>query len=316
MRRALACAAVLALAAAASAAARAPAPGRARRRHARSAGVRLGEPAAQVQAALGGSFGVCRGCARPTWYFTYRPFDQQGLGVELTGGRVSAVYTLWQPPGWHGPKGLVLGASEDAVNARLGPAPADRVRGLRRTRPRRGGRAHRVLRPERQALGLRAPPRAGEPLPVIELADVQAAARRLDGVANRTPVVTFADARRPRRRGGPRQGGVLPARRRLQVPRRLQQDRLAAGGRPAQRRRRVLVRQPRAGGGDRGAAARHDGDDPHAGGRAAREGRRDARLRRRDRPVRPLDGAPRGDRRAARRASAGSSSCVRTTTRS
>lgn len=65
------------------------------------AGVRLGEPAARVRAQLGRDYGVCRGCATTTWYFTYRRFDDQGLGVELTGGRVSAVYTLWQPPGWH-----------------------------------------------------------------------------------------------------------------------------------------------------------------------------------------------------------------------
>jgi hypothetical protein len=65
------------------------------------AGVRLGEPAAQVRAHLGGDYGVCRGCATTTWYFTYRRFDDKGLGIELTRGRVSAVYTLWQPPGWH-----------------------------------------------------------------------------------------------------------------------------------------------------------------------------------------------------------------------
>ena len=120
MRRALACATVLALAAAAPAAARLPrlgalVPGRS------LGNVRLGEPAAQVRAALGGFYGACRGCSVPTWYFTYRAFEQHGLGVELTGGRVSAVYTLWQPPGWRGPKGLVLGATEAAVDARLGP---------------------------------------------------------------------------------------------------------------------------------------------------------------------------------------------------
>ena len=65
------------------------------------AGVRLGEPAAQVRAQLGRDYGVCRGCTTTTWYFTYRRFDDHGLGVELTGGRVSAVYTLWQPAGWH-----------------------------------------------------------------------------------------------------------------------------------------------------------------------------------------------------------------------
>lgn len=80
-------------------------------------GVRLGEPAAQVRKQLGSDYGVCRGCATPTWYFTYRRFDDRGLGVELTAGRVSAVYTLWQPPGWHAGT-LRLGDPQ----ARIGPA--------------------------------------------------------------------------------------------------------------------------------------------------------------------------------------------------
>lgn len=78
-------------------------------------GVRLGEPAAEVRRTLGRGFGVCRGCATPTWYFTYRRFDDEGLAVELTRGRVSAVYTLWQPPGWHDTRGVRLGAPEAQV---------------------------------------------------------------------------------------------------------------------------------------------------------------------------------------------------------
>jgi hypothetical protein len=118
MRRAFTCAAVgaLLLAPAASAALPQPGslvPGRS------LAGVRLGEPAADVRAALGQRYGVCRGCAHTTWYFTYRPFEQRGLAVELTRGRVSAVYTLWQPEGWHAPGGLELGAVEaEVTNAR------------------------------------------------------------------------------------------------------------------------------------------------------------------------------------------------------
>src|SRR5262249_14140927 len=50
--------------------------------------------------------------------------------------------------------------------------------------------AHRLLRAERQRLGLRPHARERESLPVIELADVQAAAERLRGVAHRTPVLT------------------------------------------------------------------------------------------------------------------------------
>ena len=81
------------------------------------AGVRLGEPAAQVRRHLGTDYGVCRGCATTTWYFTYRRFDDKGLGVELTRGRVSAVYTLWQPPGWHSRKTTIGDPQE-----KIGPA--------------------------------------------------------------------------------------------------------------------------------------------------------------------------------------------------
>jgi hypothetical protein len=79
------------------------------------AGIRLGAPAAEVRARLGRGFGICRDCATPTWYFTYHRFDDRGLAVELTRGRVSAVYTLWQPPGWHDTRGLRLGAPEAQV---------------------------------------------------------------------------------------------------------------------------------------------------------------------------------------------------------
>ena len=82
-------------------------------------GIRLGEPAAQVRAPLGSFHGVCRGCSRTTWYFTYRRFDRVGLGVELERGRVAAVYTLWQPAGWRTPSGVALGAPEAALPAAL-----------------------------------------------------------------------------------------------------------------------------------------------------------------------------------------------------
>jgi hypothetical protein len=114
MRRVLVCAALLLVGVAQPAAAALPrqgtlAPGRS------LGGVRLGEPAAQLRASLGRFYGVCRSCSAPTWYFTYRPFDRRGLAVELTGGRVSAVYTVWQPAGWRGPHGLRLGAARGQV---------------------------------------------------------------------------------------------------------------------------------------------------------------------------------------------------------
>ena len=119
MSRALACAAVAAFCLPSAAAAAVPqkgvlVPGRS------LGGVRLGEPAAAVRAALGERYGVCRGCARTTWYFTYKPFDQHGLAVELTRGRVSAVYTLWQPDGWHARGGVQLGALQGQVTVFAG----------------------------------------------------------------------------------------------------------------------------------------------------------------------------------------------------
>jgi hypothetical protein len=83
--------------------------------------VRLGETAARVRAALGSTYGVCRGCAVTTWYFTYRPFDRHGLAVELVGGRVSGVYTIWEPSGWRTSRGLRLGASEAELQTLAGP---------------------------------------------------------------------------------------------------------------------------------------------------------------------------------------------------
>jgi hypothetical protein len=83
------------------------------------AGIRIGESQRQVAKALG-PHGVCSGCASSTWYFNVRAFDQHGLGVEFTRGRVSAVYTIWQPDGWTGPKGLALGAPQAQVDATAG----------------------------------------------------------------------------------------------------------------------------------------------------------------------------------------------------
>jgi hypothetical protein len=83
-------------------------------------GIRLGETKGAVRATLG-SHGVCIGCATSTWYFNYEPFNQRGLAVEFTGGRVSAVYTLWQPPGWRAAKGLRLGVVDAQLTTSTGP---------------------------------------------------------------------------------------------------------------------------------------------------------------------------------------------------
>jgi len=86
-------------------------------------GLRLGATPAQVRAAWGSRYGACRGCAAPTWYFTYRPFTQQGAGVEFRQGRAAALFTLWEPTGWRTPGGLSLGEPAARVTQLYGPLP-------------------------------------------------------------------------------------------------------------------------------------------------------------------------------------------------
>jgi hypothetical protein len=91
-------------------------------------GVRLGATPAQVERAWGRFHGTCRGCARPTWYFTYARFDRHGASVEFQGRRVVAVYTLWQPSGWRTSRGLALGATASQISATYGALPRLRCR--------------------------------------------------------------------------------------------------------------------------------------------------------------------------------------------
>ena len=114
MRRAFVCAALVAICIVPTAGATLPQPGILVAGHSLG-GVTIGETAAGVRAALGHGYGVCQGCSLTTWYFTYRRFEQRGLAVELIGGRVYAVYTLWQPSGWHAARGLQLGAPQAQV---------------------------------------------------------------------------------------------------------------------------------------------------------------------------------------------------------
>ena len=72
-------------------------------------GIRPGMTKRQVIARYGTSFGICRGCGATTWYYTYRTFQPQGVGVSFRGGRVDAAFTLWQPTGWTTTDGVALG---------------------------------------------------------------------------------------------------------------------------------------------------------------------------------------------------------------
>ena len=119
-------------------------------------GLRLGATSAQVTAAWGPTRGICRSCRRTTWYFNYRPFEPQGVGVELRRGRVSALFTLWQPPGWRTPEGLRLGDDASRVTALYGPLRRVRCAGYDALTLRRGRTltAFYVLREELWGFGL------------------------------------------------------------------------------------------------------------------------------------------------------------------
>jgi hypothetical protein len=128
MRRSLLASAVIALALAIPAAAGLPrsgvlVPGRS------LGGIRLGESPGAVRAALGTFYGICRGCPQRTWYFTYAPFDKHGLAVEFTRGKVSGVYTLWRPAGWHAPHKLGFGSPVLAVHKLTGASRTITCRG-------------------------------------------------------------------------------------------------------------------------------------------------------------------------------------------
>jgi hypothetical protein len=83
-------------------------------------GIELGATKAQVERRWGRAYGVCRGCPNETWYFNYFAFQPRGAGVELRKGRVAAVFTLYQPPGWRTTRGLALGDSVARVTAVYG----------------------------------------------------------------------------------------------------------------------------------------------------------------------------------------------------
>lgn len=84
-------------------------------------GLRLGQPKADVRAAWGDDYGVCRDCSALTWYYVYKPFVPQGAAVEFRRGRISALWTLWSPPGWHTPQGLLVGDNEGRITEIYGP---------------------------------------------------------------------------------------------------------------------------------------------------------------------------------------------------
>jgi hypothetical protein len=83
-------------------------------------GIELGMTKAALQRSWGLSYGVCKRCRHETWYFNYNAFQPHGVGVELRAGRVAAIFTLYQPPGWRTNRGLQLGDSEARITSLYG----------------------------------------------------------------------------------------------------------------------------------------------------------------------------------------------------
>ena len=131
----------------------------------------------------------------------------------------------------------------------------------------------------------------------VDLNDVRAARKLLEGVTEVTPDGALALAELPDVDAGLSQGREPPAHRLVQDPRGVRPHLAAQRGGAFARRRRGERRQPRAGCRAGGVAARDQGDDLHAGRRGAAQGRGDRGLWRRH-PVPRL----RRDRGARRRA--------------
>jgi hypothetical protein len=87
----------------------------------RLGGLSLGATRAQVRSAWGPRFGVCRDCREQTWYFNYRRFLPQGVGVTFRRGRVAALFTLWSPRGWRTSRGLQVGDPAARIAGLYGP---------------------------------------------------------------------------------------------------------------------------------------------------------------------------------------------------
>jgi hypothetical protein len=83
-------------------------------------GIELGLTKAALERSWGRAYGVCKGCSQETWYFNYYAFQPSGAGVELRNGKVAAIFTLYQPAGWHTSRGLRLGDSEARITSIYG----------------------------------------------------------------------------------------------------------------------------------------------------------------------------------------------------
>jgi hypothetical protein len=78
-------------------------------------GIELGTTRAGVEQRWGRAYGICKGCRHETRYYNYFAFQPKGAGVEFRAGKVAAIFTLYEPSGWHTNRGLKLGDPESRV---------------------------------------------------------------------------------------------------------------------------------------------------------------------------------------------------------
>jgi hypothetical protein len=84
-------------------------------------GVRIGMTKATVASAWGSRHGVCRSCPHEIWYFNYKPFLPEGVGIVFERGRVTHAFTVWQPEGWRTPEGLLVDGPAADIARTYGP---------------------------------------------------------------------------------------------------------------------------------------------------------------------------------------------------
>ena len=125
--------------------------------------------------------------------------------------------------------------------------------------------AHSIVRARGEGLGARS--RCYQP-PTID--DIRAAAERIKGAVIRTPMLVSRTLSRDHRRGSLAEVRESAVHRRLQGARRAQQIAAAHARGTGARSDRRIGGQPRAGGRLSCQAARHSGDDRHAGDRRRR----------------------------------------------
>jgi hypothetical protein len=86
-------------------------------------GLRLGMTMDQVERLWGSQYKLCpkSDCKNETvWYYIYARGEPLGAAVRFRNEKVSAVFTLGSPTGWHTSEGLGVGEQIDRVNTLYG----------------------------------------------------------------------------------------------------------------------------------------------------------------------------------------------------